>query len=442
MTQSSRPSNGLAAFGNWQQAARLLEQSARQNPFVRRQLEKSKMAGSQLTSSDEAWATLPFITKDDLMDDQRLSPPFGLRCTSPVEDVAVVVESSGTTATGKEVHCITREDYAETLRNWGLSLRQMGISASDIVAMTFPVGMSGGGVKHVDAYIGLGAKVLRIANLSTRAKLDALAYYGATVLIGTPFYIDRLGAVAAEAGIDVGALKVRKIVVATQSVTIDWVRSTERKWGAKLHEWYGTSAGLIAFTCEHGMVNEHGERGTLHWNPDFELIEVLGVDSGTWVQGGERGELVGTPLVSSAAPLFRIRTRDEVRFRAPGTCRCGSPWPGIESGTVRRLDGMFKVKGVNVWPSHVEAVLFGLDTIRDYRVRIMIDAQGRETMRMDVLTHPDGLLDGLPAMLTERLRKETGLGFEVSATRDASQWLLETSGEAAKPRRWVDERMK
>ena len=112
--------------------------------------------------------------------------------------------------------------------------------------MTFPVGMSGGGVKHVDAYIGIGAKVLRIANLSTRAKLDAMAYYGATVLIGTPFYIDRLGAVAAEAGIDLGELKIRRIMVATQSVTVDWVKSTERKWGAKLHEWYGTSAGPLA----------------------------------------------------------------------------------------------------------------------------------------------------------------------------------------------------
>jgi phenylacetate-CoA ligase len=343
---------------------------------------------------------------------------------------------------GKEAHCITRDDYAQTLQAWGVSLRRMGIGPRDIVAMTFPVGMSGGGVKHADAYVAVGAKVLRIANLSTRAKIDALTYYGCTVLIGTPFYIDRLSAVAAQAGIDVRSLKVRKIVVATQSVTADWVRSTQQKWDAKLYEWYGTSAGLIAFTCEHGMVAEDGQRGTLHWDPDFELIEVLDVDTGKWVQDGERGELVGTPLVSAAEPLFRIRTRDEVTFRAPGSCACGSHWPGIESGTVRRLDGMFKIKGVNVWPSHVEAVLFKESNLRDYRVRIVLDAQGRETMQMDVLLQPQATkLEAVAMDLSDRLREGTGLGFSVTATADASEWLHHTTGEAAKPRRWVDERL-
>ena len=221
---------------------------------------------------------------------------------------------------GKETHCISRDDYAETVRRWGVSLRRMGIGAKDIVAMTFPVGMSGGGVKHVDAYGGVGAKVLRIANLSTRAKIDAMHYYGATVLIATPFYIDRLSAVASDAGIDLRSLKVRKIVVATQSVTRDWVRSTEEKWDAKLYEWYGTSAGLIAFTCEHGMLTNDGNRGTLHWDPEFELNEVLGVDTGAWVRDGERGELVGDSLVCASDPLFRIQTRDEVMFGHPDPC--------------------------------------------------------------------------------------------------------------------------
>ena len=337
MNERSNNPQHLDAFGNWRKAARLLNRSLANNPFVQRQVAKSNTEVGQLVEDRSAWSTLAYVTKEDLLEDQRLAPPFGSRCTESVEDLAVVVESSGTTAAGKETHCITRDDYAETLRNWGVSLRKIGISAHDIVAMTFPVGMSGGGVKHVDAYIGIGAKVLRIANLSTRAKLDAMAYYGATVLIGTPFYIDRLGAVAAEAGIDLGELKIRRIMVATQSVTVDWVKSTERKWGAKLHEWYGTSAGLIAFTCEQGMVNANGARGTLHWDPDFELLEILDVTTGQLVVDGARGELVGTPLVSAAEPLLRIRTRDEVKFRAPGTCLCGSHWPGIESGTVCRL---------------------------------------------------------------------------------------------------------
>jgi phenylacetate-CoA ligase len=436
-------SSALAAFGNWERAARMLQRAARRSPFVRRQLERSGLTAKQVTSDAAAWGRLAFVTKEDLLEDQRVAPPFGTRCCSPIEDLAMVVESSGTTAMGKEAHYITRTDYARTLRAWGVSLRGMGITASDIVALTFPVGMSGGGVKHADAYVSVGAKVMRIANLSTRAKLDAMAYYGTTVLVATPFYVDRLVAVADEAGIDLRALKVRRIVVATQSVTCDWVQSVEQKWGAKLHEWYGTSAGLIAFSCEQGMVGAHGERGTLHWHPDFAVYEVLGVDSGTWVEGGARGELVGTPLISAAEPLFRIRTRDEVRFRPPGTCQCGSSWPGIESGTVRRLDGMFKVKGVNVWPAHVEATLFSMENIRDYRVRITLDGKGRETMRLDLLMQGDASEpERFAERLSERLRTETGLGFDVTVNENPSKWLHETTGEAAKPRRWVDERMK
>jgi phenylacetate-CoA ligase len=440
---SADASKTLAAFGNWKRAGQLLARAADSNPFVRAQLERSGMSAEQAADNPGAWARLAYVVKDDLLEDQRKAPPFGTRCNIPVEDLAMVVESSGTTALGKEVHCISREDYAQTLRTWGTSLRRMGITPMDIVALTFPVGMSGGGVKHADAYVSVGAKVLRIANLSTRAKLDAMAYYGTTVLVATPFYVDRLGAVATEAGIDPGSLKVRKIVVATQSVTRDWVQSTEARWGAKLHEWYGTASGLIAFSCEHGMVNEHDERGTLHWDPDFAMYEVLGVDTGQWVGGEERGELVGTPFVSSAEPLFRFRARDEVKFKAPGTCRCGSYWPGIESGTIRRLDGMFKVKGVNIWPSHVEAILFGMSSIRDYRVRICVDGQGRETMRMDLLTQADAAApENLGEDLAERLRSATGLGFDVTVSEDASKWLHETTGEAAKPRRWVDDRMK
>ncbi len=432
----------LTSFGNWEKAGQLLV-NASQNPFVCRQLERSGMTAEQVAGNPNAWAQLAYVTKDDLLEDQRRAPPFGTRCGVPIEHLTMIVESSGTTGIGKEAHCITYRDYAQTLSAWGVSLRQMGVTPRDIVAMTFPVGMSGGGVKHVDAYVSVGAKVLRIANLSTRAKLDAMAYYGTTVLVATPFYVDRLGAVAAEAGINLRTLKVDKIVVATQSVTCDWVLSTEEKWGAKLHEWYGTAAGLIAFSCEHGMVDASGERGTLHWDPDFALYEVLRVNSGEWVQGAERGELVGTPLISTAGPLFRIRTRDEVTFRPPGTCRCGSHRPGIESGTIRRLDGMFKIKGVNVWPAHVEATLFGMGDIRDYRVRIIVDDQGRETVQLDLLRQPGAPAAGrLVERLVERLRNETGLGFNVTVNEDPSKWLHETTGEAAKARRWVDERMK
>jgi phenylacetate-CoA ligase len=172
------------------------------------------------------------------------------------------------------------------------------------------------------------------------------------------------------------------------------------------------------------------------------LQEVVEPSTGHWVAGGERGELVGTPIISAAEPLFRIRTRDEVRWQAPGCCPCGSSWPGIESGTVRRLDGMMKVKGVNLWPAHVEAALFAVGRLRDYRVRVLLDAQGREVIRLDVLARPgEAGAAGLAERVGGALRDATGLAFEVDVVADEAVWFQETSGEAAKARRWVDARM-
>jgi hypothetical protein len=81
----------------------------------------------------------------------------------------------------------------------------------------------------------------------------------------------------------------------------------------------------------------------------------------------------------------------------------------------------------------------GSERAGDYRVRIALDGQGRETLFLDLLTQPGA---AGPERLGERLREETGLGFEVTVSEDSSKWWLETTGEAAKARRWVDERMK
>ena len=431
-----------ARFGNWRKAGQALLRAARRSEFVRRQLARSPVSARQAASDPEAWRRLAPVTKEDLLEDQRTNPPLGSRCCAAIEDIGVLVESSGTTGQGKETHYLTHRDWARTARKWTASLAGMGVTPRDIVALTFPVGMAGGGVKHADAYARLGAKVLRIANLSTRQKLATMAYYRTSVLVATPFYVDRLGAVADEAGIDLRTLAVRRIVVATQSVTVEWVRSVEEKWGARLYEWYGTASGLIAFTCAEGMVNSRGERGTLHWDPDLAFYEVVHPGRGTWIEGMERGEVIGTPLVGEAEPLLRIRSRDEVRLHPPGTCRCGSRWPGIESGTVRRLDGMLKVKGVNLWPAHVEATLFALPEIRDYRVRIRQDDRAREVVRLDVLVG-SALAGAEPVAdrIAKALREATGLSFDVTPLDDSAAWLQKTTGEAAKTQRWVDERM-
>jgi phenylacetate-CoA ligase len=191
------------------------------------------------------------------------------------------------------------------------------------------------------------------------------------------------------------------------------------------------------------MVDSRGERGTLHWDPGFALQEVVDPATGAWVEGDGRGELVGTPLESEAEALFRIGTGDEVRFRPGGSCPCGSRWPGIESGTVRRLDEMFKIKGVNVWPSHVETTLFRFEAVRDYKARIFQDDGGREVVELSVLTRSSsGAPERLAGRIGEDLRDATGLSVGVRIVDDPVEWTQQTTGEAGKTRRWSDERMR
>jgi phenylacetate-CoA ligase len=428
------------AFGDWERLRANFLDAAGSSLFVREQVERSGLSPGDAVADVESWRRLRPTEKQDLIADQQRAPPYGRRRCLPERDISLVVESSGSTGQGQEVHYLSRADLQRTTEQWAAYLQEMGVGADDVVALTFPIGMAGGGVRHWYAYVDANARVLRIGGLSSERKLQAIRYYRATTLVATPAYVDRLGSLCSDDGVEPRELGVRRIVVATQSLTTDWVRATEEQWGARLYEWYGTSAGIAAFCCRRGMLGADGERGTLHWNPAVAAQEVVDPESGDHVGDGERGEMIGTPLLNAAEPVFRIKTGDEVRFRGPGACACGSSWPGIESGTVRRLDSMFKIKGINVWPAHVEASLLELPDVLDYRVRIWQDEAKRERVRLELLARP-GVGEDLDDRVAAVLRRETGVAFEVAALPDRAEWSQATGGEAGKARRWVDERV-
>lgn len=427
-------------FGDWSRLRPSFIRAAGESPFVGAQLERSGLTADEAVADRNRWSRLHPITKRDLIDDQERDPPFGRRRCAPRAEISLVVESSGSSGKGREVHYLTRSDLELGARHWARYVAAMGIGARDVVALTFPIGMAGGGVRHWYAYVEASSRVLRLGGLSSERKLEAIGYYGATALVATPAYVDRLAAVSAESGVAPRDLGLDRLIVATQSLSPDWVRETEDLWGAKLYEWYGTSAGIAAFCCDRGMINPDGRRGTLHWNPEIAVQEVVDPASGEPVDDGERGEMIGTPLLNSAEPIFRMRTGDEVRFRAPGSCPCGSPWPGIESGTVRRFDAMFKIKGINVWPTQVEDALFELPDVLDYRVRIWQDEAKRERVELELLPRT-GSGRELREEVSETLQRDTGISFEVVARPDQASWTQATASEAGKVRRWVDERM-
>ncbi len=387
----------------------------------------------------DRWRGVPLCAKADLLEDQESAPPFGGRLLVPVDELSLVVETSGSSGRRRENHCLSRSDEAAVLRMMVDALTGIGITANDVVALTLPIGTAGGGTKMYLALRELGALCLRLGSSSTEDKLHEIFDFGATVLIGTPSYVDRLGAAAAEMDLRLDRSQVRLILVATQSLSEAWVRAVEAAWHARVHEWYGNAAGFFAMTCGIGVLSGAG-RGTLHWDPAFQLLEVLDAN-GQLVGGGDRGRLIGTHLSNSTAPLVRFQTGDAGRFVAPGECSCRSGRPGIEAGTIGRTDMMLKIRGVNVFPAALEATVFERPGhVVDYWVLAETGDGAREQATVFVRPGMDGP-NGFDANeLGNRLRDRVGLRFNIVVWTDTGApepFGVDTTG---KMRRWIDRR--
>jgi len=217
----------------------------------------------------------------------------------------------------------------------------------------------------------------RIGRSPTR--LAAMETLGATVLVCTPSYALHLLQVARERGIDSEKLPVRITVHAGEpGAGIPAVRARiETGWGARAFDHAGmTEMGAYGYECE--------AQAGLHVNESEFVAEVI--DPATGVAADE-GELVLTNLGRLGSPLIRYRTGDRVRL-ATASCACGRTFRRLEGGILGRLDDMLIVRGVNVFPSAIEAIVrrfpveeFQIEVFRDGEldeVRVLVEVDGGE----------------------------------------------------------------
>ncbi|MCC7372375.1 MAG: AMP-binding protein [Chloroflexi bacterium] len=424
----------LADFGDVMRLERLRELAATH----RDSLLAERLGGVDLGGSlTDAWPAVAPLTKADILQDQQQKPPFGRRLLSSPRDVTLVVESSGSSGGEKEIHALSRADEDAGIGMMTAAMRTTGLGPDDTVALTLPIGTAGGGWKLCACLRAAGALVLRIGSLGTDEKVERMLRFGVTALVGTPVYVDRLAAALDQAGHAPASLAVRHIYVATQAVTEAWVARTEKRWGARVFEWYGNAAGFFAMTCGEGILAAPGQRGTLHWDPSYQLLEVLSPE-GALVQHGERGEIVGTHLMNQTGPLVRFATGDSGRFVRGGGCRCGSAWPGLEAGTIRRLDAMLKVRGVNLWPGTVESLLVETPGVEDFWVIVSATADGREELTLFVRASSAAAFN--PAALEHSLRQTTGLRFDVRLWEQGGPPDAFQTNASGKTPRWIDVR--
>lgn len=333
---------------------RLDEQVSRcyqRSPFYRRKLEDAGIRPEQVERLEDL-AGLPFTTKEELRASQEESAPFGdYVCVDGIEIVRVHL-SSGTT--GKPlVMPYTERDVATSAEVGARAFWAAGVRPDDTVLHCLSYSFYTGGISDHAALEATGAAMIPVGLGQSTRLLELWRDLRPTALFSTITYPLHLAETAAERGLDPRSLGLAKLVVTGEpgGQIAATRRRLEELWGAEVGDTYGLSEiwGTLAGECE--------ERDGLHFSgQDAALVELIEPESGKSipVEEGARGELVFTHLYREAAPLIRFRSRDVAQVLGV-ECPCGRT--GFRFRVVGRSDDMFRVRGVNVFPSAVEELM-------------------------------------------------------------------------------------
>ena len=343
-------------------------------PFHRKRLDAASIKPDHINSLDDV-RQLPFTLKTDLRDNY----PFGL-FARPRSALARLHASSGTT--GKP----TVVGYTDgDLRTWAdlmaRSFACAGARPGDLVHNAYGYGLFTGGLGAHYGAERLGATVVPMSGGSTERQIALIMDFGARVLCATPSYALAIAEVAERQGVDLrqGSLEVGLFGAEPWS---EAMRSEiEARLGLSAVDVYGLSEIMgpgVACECEF--------RSGLHGWEDHFLFEVVDPETNAPVADGQAGELVITTLTKEALPMLRYRTRDITKVTR-STCDCGRTHVRILRIT-GRSDDMLIIRGVNVYPSQVEAVLIGAAQIAPH-YQLVIDRRGSlDNMTVEVEARP------------------------------------------------------
>ena len=350
------------------------------NKFYTRRLAADGVTGSNLQSLEDFAARVSFTRKQDLVGDQAAHPLYGSNLTYPLDRYTRFCQTTGTT--GRPLIWLdTQESWDGLLENWGQIYRAARVGPGDRIYFAFSFGPFLGFWTAFEAAAALGVLSLPGGGLSSVARLQALISNQANVLLCTPTYALHLAEVASSAGIDLAESVVAKIIVAGEpGGSLPSVRERISKaWnGAQVIDHYGmTEVGPVTF---QDPVVESVQRIVA----DSYYAEVIDPLTGASAASGTVGELVLTPLRRLGMPLLRYRTGDLVR-----ACT-DAQGLALRGGILGRADDMIVVRGVNLYPSAIDAVVRLLPEITEYRVRVARPSGTMAEVELEIESVDDG----------------------------------------------------
>jgi phenylacetate-CoA ligase len=349
-------------------------------PHVRKKFEAANVVPEHLNSLADI-VRFPFATKADLRD----TYPFGLFAV-PREQIVRLHASSGTTGKATVVG-YTRGDMETWTDLMARSLACAGAQPGDVVHNGYGYGLFTGGLGAHYGAERLGCTVVPVSGGMTERQVTLMGDFGAHVLCATPSYALNIAEVAETMGVDMRKLPLRVGVFGAEPWSDAMRRDLEAKLGIKAVDLYGLSEIIgpgVACEC-------HVSQNGLHGWEDHFLFEVVDPKTLEPVKDGDPGELVITTLTKEALPMVRYRTRDITRLeRAP--CECGRTHVRIMRVTGRD-DDMMIIRGVNVYPSQVEAVLVGLPGVAPHYQIVLTREGSLDSMTLEVEVAPGASSD-------------------------------------------------
>ena len=338
-------------------------------PFYRKKMQELGLEVGDIRGIEDL-EKLPFTTKSDLRDNY----PFGLFAV-PQSEIVRIHASSGTTGKATVVG-YTRRDLEVWSECVARALTMAGVTRNDVIQVAYGYGLFTGGLGAHGGAEKLGASVVPMSTGNTKKLTTMMIDFGVTAIACTPSYLLHIAETLEENG-DIDKIKLKCAVCGAEPWTENMRLQIEEKLHINAHDIYGLSEIMgpgVACDCQY-------HKG-LHVYEDHFLPEIIESETLKSVPAGETGELVFTTLTKEGIPLLRYRTRDLTSIDY-SPCECGRTLARI-TGFKGRSDDMLIIRGVNVFPSQIEAALLEMGETKPHYLMIVDRVNNLDTLEVQV----------------------------------------------------------
>jgi len=373
---------------------------------------------------------LPFTVKDDL----RLNYPYGMFAV-PMRQVVRIHSSSGTTGKPTVVG-YTRNDLNVWTELVARFMTAAGATEDDIVHIAFGYGLFTGAFGLHYGAERIGASVIPMSSGNTDKQIMIMQDYRSSTLVCTPSYALTIADRLEKLGIDPPSLALRLGLFGGEPWSEEMRREIETRLGILATDNFGLSEIIgpgVAGECTHQC--------GMHIFEDHFIPEIIDPDTGEVLPPGATGELVLTSITKEALPIIRYRTRDITRLDYE-PCACGRTHVRMQK-TSGRSDDMLIIKGVNLFPTQIEEVLFQVEGCEPH-YQLIVDREGAlDTLEVQVEVHESIFFDEMKkqrafvSMLEKRLASALGVGAKVKLVEPST--ITRHEGKA---QRVIDRRKK